>query len=74
MFRVGRSFAALTLTADRSTPTQVSIAGVRQAAAGGEFSCARKADGTVACWGAKGYGQLGISSAASTASPVAVVL
>lgn len=40
--------------------------------AGTLFTCARRGNGTAACWGAGSHGQLGNSGSASSASPVAV--
>jgi alpha-tubulin suppressor-like RCC1 family protein len=47
-----------------TTATQITV--------GGAFVCARKADGTVACWGANGVGQLGNGSTTASSVPVLV--
>ncbi len=39
---------------------------------GGAFVCARKSDGTVACWGSNGRGQLGDGTTTNRATPVLV--
>jgi alpha-tubulin suppressor-like RCC1 family protein len=41
-------------------------------ALGDYLGCARKSDGTVACWGANSDGQLGNGSVVDSTSPVAV--
>ena len=43
-----------------------------QVAAGGEHSCAVLQNGTVACWGANGSGQLGNGTTTPSATPVLV--
>jgi alpha-tubulin suppressor-like RCC1 family protein len=43
--------------------------GVQQMAVGGNFACALISDGTVRCWGANKYGQLGLGTADTTAHP-----
>lgn len=44
----------------------------RAIAAGGNFSCAIRASGSVACWGGNSSGQLGNGNAGGSATPVAV--
>lgn len=45
------------------TPTTVAnLSTVEQVAAGGNHTCARRADDTVRCWGSNNQGQLGIGS------------
>lgn len=39
------------------------ISDITQLSAGGNTSCARRQDGTVFCWGANGYGELGTGAA-----------
>jgi len=41
-------------------------------ATGSSHTCAVLRDGTVACWGLNGYGQLGDGSSVNTSRPVAV--
>jgi len=49
-----------TLNNDRATPVQVrDISNARMVAAGSTHTCAARVDGTVACWGGNGVGQLG---------------
>jgi alpha-tubulin suppressor-like RCC1 family protein len=53
----------------------VAVAGIGDAlavAAGVDFGCVLRRDGTVACWGANGSGQLGDGSTTARTSPVAV--
>ncbi|MBX3203642.1 MAG: hypothetical protein KF764_01175 [Labilithrix sp.] len=57
----------------KSTP--VDVAGITNAfavAAGGNFSCALRGSGSVACWGGNGSGQLGKGDQAPSTTPVAV--
>ncbi|MDF2697560.1 MAG: repeat domain protein, partial [Labilithrix sp.] len=61
-------------SANRSA-TPVDVAGITNAfavAAGGNFSCALRGSGSVACWGGNGSGQLGTGNQTSTTTPVAV--
>ena len=54
----------------------VRVAGIDDAvevAVGDRHTCARHADGTVACWGAGESGQLGNDAAADSGQPVAVL-
>ncbi len=44
----------------------------RSVAAGGEYACALSTTGTVACWGANGFGQLGDGSTTNSLVPVTV--
>lgn len=56
--------------------TPVDVLGLDDAvtvAAGGNFSCAARRGGSIACWGGNGSGQLGTGDEAPTTSPVAVV-
>jgi alpha-tubulin suppressor-like RCC1 family protein len=55
--------------------TPVDVSGITNAfavAAGGNFSCALRASGSVACWGGNGSGQLGTGNKNPTTTPVAV--
>lgn len=60
-----------------TTPVQVALPGGTRAVeigAGDRFACARLDDGTVACWGGNGTGELGIGAAtAGSSSPLRVV-
>jgi alpha-tubulin suppressor-like RCC1 family protein len=59
--------------APSQTNTPVAVMGVTRAslvAGGGNFSCAVRANGAVACWGGNGSGQLG--NGKQTASPIPV--
>jgi alpha-tubulin suppressor-like RCC1 family protein len=49
------------------------IASVVEVAPGYVHACARKSDGTVWCWGANGYGQLGDGTNTDASAPVQVV-
>lgn len=56
-------------------PTPVDVTGMTGAfavAAGGNFSCALRGGGSVACWGGNGRGQLGKGDESPTTTPVAV--
>ncbi|MBI3071218.1 MAG: hypothetical protein HYY84_03735 [Deltaproteobacteria bacterium] len=59
---------------ERRSPTNVGggLALLTDVGAGAGFSCARKSDGTVRCWGANTYGQLGDGTTADQSTPVAV--
>jgi alpha-tubulin suppressor-like RCC1 family protein len=58
---------------DRNTPAQVSsLSGVKAIAAGGAYSLALKADGTVWAWGEIISGQLGDGTTANRSTPVQV--
>ena len=50
----------------------VNLAGATHLAAGRYHTCARKGDGTVACWGEDGKGELGDGSTINQAAPVGV--
>lgn len=55
--------------------TPVEVAGLTSAfavAAGGNFSCAVRGSGSVACWGGNGSGQLGKGDESPSTTPVAV--
>jgi len=57
-----------------STPVDVkNLSGAVAVAAGGNFSCALRNGGTVACWGGNGSGQLGKGDESPALTPVAVV-
>jgi alpha-tubulin suppressor-like RCC1 family protein len=59
---------------DRALPVPVTTLGnaVAEVAAGDLFSCARKSNGSVWCWGSNVAGQLGNGGGADSATPVAV--
>lgn len=59
---------------NRLTPVAVSglSSGVVEVAVNGQHSCARMGDGTLRCWGANGYGQLGNGNLDNQYQPVAV--
>ncbi|MFO0609374.1 MAG: hypothetical protein U0324_39785 [Polyangiales bacterium] len=58
-----------------AAPLQVlGLAGVVALSAGGAHTCARRADGTLRCWGANGSGQLGNGAVLPSRTPVAVAL
>ena len=61
-------------TTDSSVPVDVVglSSGVRSVVAGGDQSCALLKTGRVKCWGFGGAGQLGVSSFASSPTPVFV--
>lgn len=48
------------------------LADVEEVVTGGSFSCARRADRTVVCWGSNTYGQLGNGSTTPSNTPVRV--
>lgn len=48
------------------TPVAVSLSGITQLAAGGDFTCALLGDGSVFCWGASRNGQIGDGSMPNT--------
>ena len=62
-------------TVQSAVPLQVAALGtsVAQVAAGYGYTCARKTDGTLWCWGYNFYGQLGNGSTTACSSPVQVV-
>jgi len=53
----------------RSTPVPVAVTGVVAVAAGGEFSMALHANGTVSSWGFNGNGQLGDGTTTARSVP-----
>jgi alpha-tubulin suppressor-like RCC1 family protein len=56
-----------------ATPTAVSgVIGAKQVVSGWNFACALLATGSVRCWGAGAYGQLGNGSFVDRSTPVAV--
>lgn len=59
---------------DRLTPTQVdvSLVNVEELAAAYDFTCARRTDGSVWCWGSNQFGNLGDGSTTSRTRPVRV--
>lgn len=48
------------------------LSDVLQVTSGGDFSCARRGDGTAWCWGRNDHGQLGDGSTTSRTAPVRV--
>ena len=56
------------------SPVQVTALGasVAQVATGISYTCARKADGTLWCWGLNSYGQLGNGSTTNSSSPTRI--
>ena len=63
-------------TEDRHTPVQVSALGasIVEVAVGSSYTCARKNDGTLWCWGRNDTGQLGDLGHQDRRSPVRVAL
>ncbi|MBK6847409.1 MAG: RCC1 repeat- and reductase domain-containing protein [Proteobacteria bacterium] len=61
-------------TVDRPSPVAVTALGtaVAEVALGAYHSCARRADGSLACWGTNWSGQLGDGTTVNRPSPVAV--
>jgi alpha-tubulin suppressor-like RCC1 family protein len=62
-------------TTDKSSPIEVTALGstVVAFAAGGQHTCAtRSVDGSLACWGANNFGQLGDGTTTSQSSPIGV--
>jgi alpha-tubulin suppressor-like RCC1 family protein len=61
-------------TTQRMSPVQVASLGqsVAEVSAGVYFTCARKIDGTLWCWGTNGNGRLGDGSGADQSTPVQV--
>lgn len=60
---------------DNRSSTPVDVVGLKDAfavAAGGNFSCALRGSGSVACWGGNGSGQLGTGDESPTSTPRAV--
>ena len=53
-----------------TSPTQIPLVNVRTVAVGIDHICAIKTDGTVWCWGANKYGQLGNGTKIPSALPV----
>jgi alpha-tubulin suppressor-like RCC1 family protein len=62
-------------TVDRSNPVAVASlgTGVVEIAAGDLFSCARKNDGTLWCWGSNTFGQLGDGTTFDSLVPIQVI-
>jgi alpha-tubulin suppressor-like RCC1 family protein len=58
--------------APRSTPVQATITDVAQVGVGDSFTCARKNDGTVWCWGDSQYGEVGTGATMDLAVPTHV--
>ncbi|MBK8480087.1 MAG: PQQ-binding-like beta-propeller repeat protein [Proteobacteria bacterium] len=61
-------------TLDRWSPVPVTALGsaVSEVRAGSYHTCARKIDGSVACWGRNNYGQLGDGTTTDSLGPIAV--
>ena len=61
-------------TTDKSSPIEVIALGnaVVAFAAGAQHTCARSVDGSLACWGANEFGELGDGTTTGTSSPVEV--
>lgn len=59
-------------SATSSTDASSSAACVVQVAAGGTFTCVRKSDGTLWCWGGNSKGELGDGTTTAHSSPVQV--
>jgi hypothetical protein len=61
-------------TVMRSSPVRVTALGssVTEVVAGRAHTCARKADGSLWCWGENQYGQLGDGTTVNRAAPVSV--
>ncbi len=59
---------------DQKVPEQVGALGtnVAEVAAGAHHTCARRIDGTLWCWGANGYGQLGDGTGKDKSLPAQV--
>ena len=75
----GLALLATLVTSVAGTPLEVKKAsaaaftGFSQVAAGVEFTCAMKTDGTVWCWGSNSNGQLGDGTTTDRTRPVQVV-
>jgi alpha-tubulin suppressor-like RCC1 family protein len=57
------------------SPSPVAVAGlsnVAEVTAGDDYTCARRTDGTVACWGENGSGQLGDGTEVTRGTPATV--
>lgn len=62
-----------TTVGSTSSPVPVSgLTGVTALAGGAFFTCARRQDGTVHCWGDNDYGQLGVGTMTDSTTPLAV--
>jgi len=64
---------ATSLVAD-PVPSTVGLSDVTSIAAGAAHACAAHRDGSLACWGDNGHGQLGIGTKGSQLLPVRVLL
>lgn len=70
--QLGVSTASL---ASSTVPVQVpSLTNVEAISGAGSGACAVQSDGTIQCWGANNYGQLGLGNTSTTTGPQAVTV